>query len=55
MLVDSELAGSRYTPGAYREGEVRVTGTRQGRSFGGRGFVELVGYDPSQLDGQTAP
>ena len=54
VLVDSEFAGSRYTPADYWEGEVRVTGTRQGRSIRGRGFVELVGYDPSQLDGGGA-
>ena len=55
VLVDSEFAGSRYTPAAYWEGEVRVTGTRQGRSVGGRGFVELVGYDPRQLEPTPAP
>ena len=54
VLVDSEFAGSRYTPAAYWEGEVRVSGTRQGRSIGGRGFVELVGYDPRQLGGAAA-
>ncbi len=54
VLVDSEFAGSRYTPAAYWEGEVRATGTRQGQSIGGRGFVELVGYDPSQLQFGTA-
>ena len=53
-LLDSEFAGSRYTPAAYWEGEVRVTGTRQGRSISGRGFVELVGYDPRQLSGAAA-
>ena len=55
VLVDSEFAGSRYAPAAYWEGEVRVTGTRQGRSIGGRGFVELVGYDPRQLENVPAP
>ena len=54
-LVDSEFAGSRYTPAAYWEGEVKVSGTRNGQAVGGRGFVELVGYDPRQLDGYTAP
>ena len=44
VLVDSEFASSRYTPAAYWEGEVRATGTRQGRGISGRGFVELVGY-----------
>ena len=50
VLVDSEFAGSQYTPAAYWEGEVRATGTRQGRSISGRGFVELVGYDPRQSE-----
>ena len=55
VLVDSEFAGSRYTPAAYWEGEVRATGTRQGKVVSGRGFVELVGYAPSQSDGYTTP
>ena len=54
-LKDSEFAGSRFTPAAYWEGEVSVAGTIQGRSVGGRGFVELVGYDPSQLESTPAP
>ncbi len=54
-LVGSEFAGSRYTPAAYWEGEVRVSGTREGQAVAGRGFVELVGYDPSQLSGYSAP
>ena len=55
VLVDSEFAGSRYTPAVYWEGEVRISGTRNGQTVGGRGFVELVGYDPSQSDGYPAP
>lgn len=55
VLVDSEFAGSRYTPAAYWEGEVRVTGTRRGQAVSGRGFVELVGYDPRQLDASSIP
>ena len=50
VRLDAELAGSQYLPAAYWEGEVRVTGTSQGRSISGRGFVELVGYDPQQLE-----
>ena len=50
VLVNAEFAGSRYNPAAYWEGEVRVTGTRQGEAVGGRGFVELVGYDPGQIE-----
>jgi len=55
VLVDSEFASSRYTPAAYWEGEVRATGTRQGQAIAGRGFVELVGYDPRQLEPTLAP
>ena len=55
VLLDSEFAGSRYTPAAYWEGEVRVVGTREGKDVTGRGFVELVGYDPAQLDGPADP
>jgi predicted secreted hydrolase len=55
VLLDSEFSGSRFNPAAYWEGEVRVKGTLQGRSVGGRGFVELVGYDPSQLEPTPAP
>ncbi len=54
VLVESEFANSRFVPAAYWEGEVRVAGTRQGRTVGGRGFVELVGYDPRQLGGAAA-
>jgi len=55
VLLNAEFAGSRFTPAAYWEGEVRVSGTRQGRPVGGRGFVELVGYDPQQLEPTPAP
>ena len=55
VLVDSEFAGSRYTPAVYWEGEVRISGRRNGQTVGGRGFMELVGYDPSQSDGYPAP
>lgn len=54
VLTDAEFAGSRFTPGAYWEGEVRATGTHQGQSVGGRGFVELVGYDPRQPESSDA-
>ena len=55
VLVNAEFANSKYTPAAYWEGEVRVTGTRRENSIGGRGFVELVGYDPKQLEPTPAP
>jgi predicted secreted hydrolase len=40
VLPDQEL---RTSP-PYWEGAVDVSGTRDGRSIGGRGYVELVGY-----------
>lgn len=49
VLVNSEFSDSQYVPAAYWEGEVRVVGTREGNAVTGRGFVELVGYDPNQL------
>ncbi|MDA1129115.1 MAG: hypothetical protein O2913_10515 [Chloroflexi bacterium] len=55
VLVDAEFSGSRYTPAAYWEGEVRATGTSEGRTVNGRGFVELVGYDPKQIQSGPAP
>ena len=55
ILVNSEFYGSQFTPAAYWEGEVKVTGTRQGETVSGRGFVELVGYDPNQLNDSADP
>jgi predicted secreted hydrolase len=55
VLVNAEFANSRFTPAAYWEGEVTATGTRQGQAVGGRGFVELVGYDPSQIEPTPTP
>ncbi|MGH8294604.1 MAG: lipocalin-like domain-containing protein [Steroidobacteraceae bacterium] len=40
VLADQEL----MTSPRYWEGAVEVSGTRAGRSAGGRGYVELVGY-----------
>ncbi len=48
---DAEFAGSRFVSAAYWEGAVSVEGTRGGTAVTGRGFVEMVGYDPRQ----TAP
>ena len=44
-LPDQEL---RTTP-PYWEGAVDVTGERAGKSLGGRGYVELVGYAQDSL------
>ena len=52
---DWECECGRGAPAGYREGEGRVAGTVRGGSVGGRGFVELVGYDPSQLDPTPVP
>jgi predicted secreted hydrolase len=46
---DAEFAGSRFVPAAYWEGAVSVEGTSAGTAVTGRGFVELVGYDPQQV------
>jgi predicted secreted hydrolase len=45
---DAEFAGSRFVPAAYWEGAVSVSGTSGGTAVTGKGFVELVGYDPRQ-------
>ena len=45
VLADQEL---RTAP-PYWEGAVDVTGERAGRSLGGRGYVELVGYAQDSL------
>lgn len=45
---NAEFASSGYVPWAYWEGAVSVTGQKNGLPVGGRGFVELVGYDPRQ-------
>ena len=44
VLADQEL---KTTP-RYFEGAVDVSGTRAGRTLGGRGYVELVGYGPAR-------
>ncbi len=40
---------------SYWEGAVSVTGQRGGQSVTGWGFVELVGYDPKQLEATPRP
>ena len=49
MLRNAEFADSRFVPAAYWEGAVTVSGMMNGDAIGGKGFVELVGYDPKQL------
>ena len=40
---------------SYWEGAVSVAGQREGQSVTGWGFVELVGYDPKQLESGPGP
>ena len=40
---------------SYWEGAVSVAGQRGGQSVTGWGFVELVGYDPKQLETTPTP
>jgi predicted secreted hydrolase len=46
MLADQELETSASTGVSYWEGEVEVSGTRDGAAVGGLGYVELTGYEP---------
>jgi predicted secreted hydrolase len=55
VLENSEFGSSKFTNAAYWEGEVTVSGTRNGDGVSGRGFVELVGYDPRQLEAPVSP
>jgi predicted secreted hydrolase len=45
LLADQELRTSRSTQVTYWEGAVTVSGTKQGGSIKGQGYVELTGYD----------
>ncbi len=55
-LVDgAEFGSSEFVPAAYWEGGVTVSGTRDGQPVTGQGFVELVGYDPRQLEAPFVP
>jgi len=45
LLDNQELWDLAITPILYWEGEVRVSGTLDGASVQGRGYVELTGYD----------
>jgi predicted secreted hydrolase len=55
VLRDAEFAGSRFVPAAYWEGAVSVEGTARGTAVSGEGFVELVGYDPRQIESTLPP
>ena len=49
VLEHAEFQGGQILPVAYWEGAVTASGQRSGASIEGRGFVELVGYDPQQI------
>ena len=44
VVLDQELDARSSTGVIYWEGAVAITGTREGRPIGGRGYVELTGY-----------
>ena len=48
VVVDAEFDAGIILPVVYWEGAVTATGSRGRKSILGRGFVELVGYDPGQ-------
>ena len=49
VLEQAEFSNGTVLPVAYWEGAVSAMGERDGATLAGRGFVELVGYDPGQL------
>ena len=48
VLEQAEFAAGVVLPVVYWEGAVTAEGTREGEALNGKGFVELVGYDPGQ-------
>ena len=48
VLERAEFAVGVILPVVYWEGAVTASGQRGGAPVEGRGFVELVGYDPDQ-------
>ena len=48
VLADAEFDAGVILPVVYWEGAVIASGDRAGATLEGRGFVELVGYDPGQ-------
>ena len=46
VFEDQELDCRSTTLNAYWEGEVEISGTREGKPVGGLGYVELAGYGP---------
>ena len=54
-MEEAEFALSAFIPMVYWEGSVMATGTKNGASVAGRGFVELVGYAPTAPEVQPTP
>ncbi len=46
VVQDQELDTRKSTGVIYWEGDVRVTGTQNGKPIAGKGYVELTGYAP---------
>lgn len=44
VMKDQELNTRQTTGVVYWEGDVRITGTEEGQSIAGQGYVELTGY-----------
>ena len=55
VIEESEFADSELIPVVYWEGAVAATGSRSGAAVSGNGFVEMVGYVPSDLSGLPTP
>jgi predicted secreted hydrolase len=45
VVPDQELDTRQSTANIYWEGEVLISGTRNGAPLGGQGYVEMTGYD----------
>ena len=50
-LDAQELVTSQSTGVTYWEGTIDVTGTHQGRSVSGRGYLEMTGYAGAPMSG----
>ena len=55
VIEESEFADSELIPVVYWEGAVAATGSRSGAAVSGNGFVEMVGYVPSDLSALADP
>ena len=54
-IEESEYAISQIIPVVYWEGSVAATGSKDGAAVSGAGFVEMVGYVPSDLSALPTP